>query len=520
LTHIYWGALFAKLFGFSFITLRFSTLPLAAGSAALCYLIGRSANLDPAGSIFSALLLGLSPLFLPLALSFMTDVPAIFYTLLSLYALIRAGQSRTIRSSLIWLGIGVVSGIIGGMGRQTVWVAPLSVIPYLIFIRRREAWFVAAAIAGWLLVLADVYLSLRWFKRQPWVYLDPPLLECLRQGLHHPRISFTNLVMVCFTIVMVILPAVIPFILGSLVRFWRLRKTWRGGCAAVVILALSAGMIFHPAFGMAPWLYNTICNTGVLDGLELSGHRPIVLPLAILGCISALVLLACYLFMAWIVELLIQAREIAANIRAIIEFPPVAILTIFGSVYFSLLIVRSAQDLVFDRYCLPLIPCVVILLVRRWRPNLLAWAALGVFIFYAMASTQDNLALAAARLAAIDRLRSSGVPGTEIAGGFEYDFYVQLQEKGHINRYGISNAVNSFDPSKGFTPALKCRYRLEYAVAADTTASRFGTIEYTSWLPPFHRSIYIDQFKNPWWLDARRSGKMPEPMSYETSYEQ
>ncbi len=46
ITHVFWGALFAKIFGYSFVALRFSTLPLAAGCGILAYLL-RAALISP-----------------------------------------------------------------------------------------------------------------------------------------------------------------------------------------------------------------------------------------------------------------------------------------------------------------------------------------------------------------------------------------------------------------------------------------------------------------------------------------
>ncbi len=421
ISHVLWGTLFAKLFGYSFVALRFSTFPLAVGSGILTYLLGRSAELSPGRSFFLFFLLCLSPLFLPLALSFMTDVPALFYTLLCLYAFVRAARSSR---ALLWLAIGIAAGIIGGMGRQTVWVVPLSVVPYLIFIRRRDPRFVVACVVGLMLLIVDIYFSLRWFDRQPWVYLDPPILAALRMGLRQPGISFSNLVMVCFTVVMLVLPAALPFALAGIVRFWRLRNSWRGALTAVVVCLVAFGIARHPAFGMAPWLFNIISVHGVIGSLELSGHRPVALPPEIRGVISALVLASCYLMLARIVEFMFEPRHSFTRARGFFTQPAAAlpILAIFGSAYFLLMILRSGQDLVFDRYCLPLVPCVAIPLLRYFRPRAIAWSLLVGYVAYGLASTQDNLALAGARRATIDRLEAAGVPSTEIAAGFEYDF--------------------------------------------------------------------------------------------------
>ncbi|MGD0461775.1 MAG: phospholipid carrier-dependent glycosyltransferase [Tepidisphaeraceae bacterium] len=522
ITHVCWAALFAKIFGYSFVVLRFSTLPLVMGCGFLAYLLARSADLPPAWAFFFFLLLCLSPLFLPLALSFMTDAPALFYTLLCLYAFVRTAQSQRAPICCAWLAGGIVFGIIGGMGRQTVWVVPLSVVPYLLLRRRRQAWFLAAAAVGWMLVVADICFSLRWFDRQPWVYLDPPILLGLRQSLRQPGIAFNNLVMVCFTTVMLVLPAALPFASASMARLWRLRNTWRGALTAVTICLLSLGIALHPSFGMAPWLFNVISVHGVIGNLELSGHRPVALPLPARGCISALVLASCYFLLARIIEFAFEPGACLARMRGFFAQPSPAlpILAIFGSVYFALMFLRSGQeDIVFDRYCLPLIPCLAIPLLRLYKPRAIAWSLLAIYIAYGLASTQDNLALAAARRAAVNRLEAAGVPSTEIAAGFEYDFYTQLEQAGHVNRYGIRNPPNAFNEFQGYTPALKCRYRVEYAPDADTLPSPFGSIDYASWLPPFHRRVFIDQFKHPWWLDPNRKSKTPDPMSYESFYD-
>jgi hypothetical protein len=73
-----WGALFIRLFGFSFTTVRLSTLPLALGSVFLFHASLRRFAVTPRNAILGALTLGLSPLFLPLAASYMTDVAGLF----------------------------------------------------------------------------------------------------------------------------------------------------------------------------------------------------------------------------------------------------------------------------------------------------------------------------------------------------------------------------------------------------------------------------------------------------------
>jgi Dolichyl-phosphate-mannose-protein mannosyltransferase len=81
----YWGAIFCKLFGFSFTTLRVSTLVLAfmnAWAVAQCALtMGIKRNL----ALLCAVITATSPLVLQLSYSFMTDIP--FLTMSSLSGL-------------------------------------------------------------------------------------------------------------------------------------------------------------------------------------------------------------------------------------------------------------------------------------------------------------------------------------------------------------------------------------------------------------------------------------------------
>ncbi len=79
----YWGALFCKLFGFSFTALRVSTLVLAllnAWAIAQCALMmGLKRNL----ALLCAILTATSPLVLQLSYSFMTDIPFLAMSSLS-----------------------------------------------------------------------------------------------------------------------------------------------------------------------------------------------------------------------------------------------------------------------------------------------------------------------------------------------------------------------------------------------------------------------------------------------------
>jgi hypothetical protein len=126
----FWGALFVRLFGPSFTVLRLCTLPFSIGCALLLYHLSRRSGLGPRYSAFAAACLVCSPLFIPLAASFMTDVPGLFFSLASIVCVVEAVRSRERRvgSWLIWLSGAAFVGWLGGTVRQFTWLAPLAAV--------------------------------------------------------------------------------------------------------------------------------------------------------------------------------------------------------------------------------------------------------------------------------------------------------------------------------------------------------------------------------------------------------
>ena len=154
--HAFWGALFIRIFGFSFECVRFSTVPFALGAVGFCYLLVRRMGSEAPTARFVTLLFGLSPLFLSVAVSFMTDVPALFFMFSSLLFLSRAAQESAARRGYAWLALGSLLGFVGGTGRQVVWLVPLIVLPYLVWIRRRQMGFVLVSLGAWTCVLVGM----------------------------------------------------------------------------------------------------------------------------------------------------------------------------------------------------------------------------------------------------------------------------------------------------------------------------------------------------------------------------
>lgn len=94
-----WGYLFCFFTGFSFTTLRFSTLILGMAGVFVLYLSAYNLSKNKIASFLAALLLLVNPLYFSLANTFMTDVPFISTAMFSIYFFIKAletGKSKFI----------------------------------------------------------------------------------------------------------------------------------------------------------------------------------------------------------------------------------------------------------------------------------------------------------------------------------------------------------------------------------------------------------------------------------------
>lgn len=168
----YWGALFCKLFGFSFTTLRCSTLVLSCihgwGIARCGLAIGLSRPL----ALLSATMVMTNPIILGLSYSFMTDIP--FLTLSTLSGLFFLKALRKLSTSLIFLG-----SLLGGAAffvRQFGLIVPLAFALTLAILHYRQD--VRVTVKTWLSLIAPLMSVLTVYLMLSSVLSsDTPILE-------------------------------------------------------------------------------------------------------------------------------------------------------------------------------------------------------------------------------------------------------------------------------------------------------------------------------------------------------
>ncbi len=490
LPQVLWGAAWIRLFGFSFDVLRFATLPFSLGFVLLVYALGRKIGLRSQLALFGSLTVGTSPLFLPLAASFMTEAYACFFTMLCIYAAICSAEARNNFPATLWLWVLAISGIVGGSDRQTVWVAPIALIPYLFWVKRLDRRFALHAVVAYVVCIVSIAVLLTKFS-QPYAPLEIPRGELIQFVLHHLPSALAWMMSTVLSCLLVSLPALL--FVSPLWKTLGVARHKASGLisAASVVFLLGVFIAFGLGpFGLAPFAGNVLSQSGILYPAQVAlGFHPDTLPLWL------------RLGLTWGLAFSVITFAYLCKNKNICTPPPrvpAAVFTIFTCAYALFLFPGALESFIYDRYMLPLFPLLVLSIMLLFQSRvrsvpMLAWAFLVVFAAYGVATTHDYFAASRARVLAAQTLEKSGIPRTHISAGYEYDGWTQLQVTGNITgtKYGDPMQV---DASTfwfwRYTTALQPDYVVEYAQGLKAV-NGLPSLSFETWLPPFRRYVSV-----------------------------
>ncbi len=388
---ILWGALFIKLFGFSFIVMRLSMLPIAMASVYLFHQILRRFGINPPNAILGALTMGLSPLYLPMAASFMTDVPGVFVILVCIYMCQRAVAARTDKAALIWLCSAMLVNVAGGTVRQIAWLGALVMVPSTAWLLRKRRGMKTAGVLIWLAGLVGVLACMHWFSRQPYsvpqpVFGGPVHIKML---LH----MCAQLLKTALCLLLLVFPILIAWLptqrrLATAAKLWFL-------CAIGVVAAAAIALYLHGNLNgwLLPWLTPVLVVEGMLIP-PVFGISSAALTFSITLVISFLILASAIALMAQIAGG--RRRTPSRPTSPIVSGDPLGwILFPFSLSYLLLLAPIGIYDRIQDRYVLGLVPIAIVVLLKLYQEKISAGVsrasviALLVFAAYAVAATHD-----------------------------------------------------------------------------------------------------------------------------------
>ena len=113
------------------------------------------------------------------------------------------------------------------------------------------------------------------------------------------------------------------------------------------------------------------------------------------------------------------------------------VLLSFAALYVTLLVVRANSGYTFDRYAIPLMPVVMLEILKRsarlrFEIPALAWATAAIFSVFGIAITHDYYAQLRARELAGKILQQNGIPRRQFTLGVESDAWAQLAWRGFV----------------------------------------------------------------------------------------
>jgi len=519
---VLWGALFARLFGFSFVHVRLSTLPVAMASIYLFHQILIRFGISRPNAIFASLCLALSPVFMTMSESYMTDVPGMFCTLLCLYLCQRAISAVTDRARLGWLWLAMVTNVAGGTVRQTVWLGVLLMLPSAVWLLRSRRVVLWAGTLFWLIGVASVFAVMHWFNEQPYFLVERIPVEVLTPAaLKHTVLrEFVLGSLASLSTLLLLLPVLTAWLPTA--RSTSKRKViWLFAIPSVLAAIFLANYGAHGALGkfgeFAPWLPH------VMGGLIFPlGQWPRII-------ITAVVLSSSLAFFLDLWGRLRTHRQFENT-----HTPPWShifwLLIPYTVGFIGALIIRGLNDIWFDRYLLIPQAVGIILLLRYYQEFVVrgnrairsvfrigdfpavSWLALLTFAVIAVAGTHDWFALFRARLQAAEQVRRSGVPRTAIQGGLEYDGWTQLEVVGYVNDSRIQIPPDAFHApppstiarpacavpwySPSLFPAVDPQYFVVDAPMSCLERTPFSAISYSTWMPPSRGKVYVQKRKN------------------------
>ena len=431
--HVLWGALFAQGLGFSFVALRLSTLPLAAGALAAFY--GSLGQLDfsPGRRVLGMLTLMVTPLFVFYSQSFNTEVPFLCWLLLGMWCTLRGLRPAT---RLRWIVAGSFFGALAFLTRQIGLALPAATALVLVLYQPRAEWprGLAAALALPALAVLAFYGWQALAGQTSWAdsaITGQGTLAFILSPQFVPAAA-RRVVLMLVILALYMLPLWLAFLPG-----WRrvgraLLATGRRMQAALALLAVAlVGSVLY--FGQRgewwPYYQESLTRAGLGPSLAFFAFphdvRPPFLPLPFwIGMSLAGALLAALLAAGPLVAVgRLEPGPVWARLRAAGQGLGAARALVALT---SLLLLAGvlAFPIVYARYYLPLLPGAIILLLsvtRRLRPSpalaagsLLLVAALSVGLMW------DSWSWHEVRWARSQALVARGVPLEKLDSGYEW----------------------------------------------------------------------------------------------------
>jgi hypothetical protein len=510
---LFFGAFLVKLFGFSFTVVRFCSVIEAAATAFLLQRTCVRAGLNSWNATLATMTFVLSPLYLPLAFVFKTDVSGILCDVVCLYMCLRAVQSQSERSAMVWISLAPLVNAVGGTARQIAWLGLLVMVPCPLWLLRKSRRVLVAGSVSWVIGVVFVIAAMHWFDRQP--YTQPQSMFPTRIDLKSLMLLVEYVVRTIGQLALLALPVLLMF--SRSLSSWNRRAAAILGagslCVGVLGIALMRAGKLHVLF--APFLYDSMTDSSSkrLTAIAAMGIRNSTWD--ILGALLTGAVVLGILSLAVCVFAAPHRHETVPPEKSPASWPTLgAILGSFIAVYIVILALNELQNgQLFDRYLLPMLVVLLLVLARYYqervkaklpRACVLLIVVIGAF---SVAATHDMFALYRGDAAAIDEVLSSGVPATSIAGPWEFEGWTQVEKVGYVNDPRIKFPRGAYVPQPvrphrsncsadlilSWVPQIKPAYFVSSNPGECGGQVAFPPVSYSTWIAPCTNWIYASK---------------------------
>jgi hypothetical protein len=515
---LYLGAALIKLFGFSFTAVRMSTLLVSLASAFLLQRILVRCSISERNAVIGTLALVLSPLYLLLSVTFMSDIHGLFGVIICLYACLRALQAVTDRAAIAWLWFAVATNVAVGTSRQLAWLGVLVMVPCALWLLRARRRVFLAGAAATIAGILSIFGCLIWLRRQS--YTTPQTF-----GISHvPWFLLTGRFIAFFLdFPFLLLPIMVLFLLAIRKSSLRVIAMVCGLLGIFFFLAVYPSHLRgHFSFMLEPTMRDPGSNWVTMRGEyggESQGSPSLFLPLWVQGLLSVISFggVICVALSFFGTR---YPKQVARAITKLSWKQLGVLLGPFAASYIFLLTYRAASvandntGVLFDRYSLGLLLVALICLARHFqdrvqsRFSLVSAVPIVIMAAYGIAITHNTFALYRARVAMAAELRAADVPDTSVDNGWEYNIDVELQHARYINNPGIVLPANAYIPAPAL-PAGTCsmiyhdvspHIRPIYGISFDPNAcygpAPFAPVQYSRWLASEPGTLYVVNYNH------------------------
>ena len=503
---LYLGAAFIKLFGFSFTAVRCSTVLVAM---ALAFMLQRTfvrSGIPESNATIGTLALVLSPLYLTLAVTYMSDIFGLFAIVICLYGCLRALQASTERSAILWLCFAVASNAICGTARQIAWLGVLVMVPSTLWLLRSRRRVLIAGAAATLVGALFIFACMQWLKYQP--FFIPEHIFSSKFSVTHAlgvvRYSLLN----------------IPFLLFPMLALFVLEIRRKRQQSIVLLLMVFFCFLFLALYPshirgifnvvLEPTMGDFVNPHGIVYEAGLRGEPPIFLPRSIRAVITIISLCG----LGGVAALLFRSRRrsVATNSGLEISWKQLGVLLApFTFAYALFLLPRAGITEISDRYLLPGLIGLLICLVRCYQERIntslpvVSWILVGIAAMYSVTANHHSFSFYRARVALAAELQAAGIPDTSVDNGWEYNFGVELKHAGYLNESTIkipAGAYTPVPPPSGIcpmvlyedTPHIHPLYGISFEPDACEGPAPFAPVHYSRWPYRTPGTLYVVRY--------------------------